>query len=77
MILLPNHVFLRFSPEYSIQLIILQEGLLASDSTLLNVADILSIMASRSIGRCHLLYGERGETFSRTRSVNFVFTIYT
>ncbi|XP_067932583.1 protein broad-minded-like [Watersipora subatra] len=44
------------------------EGSLAGEATLRNIADILSVMASKSVGRRHLLYGERGDTFSRSRS---------
>lgn len=38
------------------------------EKTLLHVADILSIMASSTKGRRHLMYGEKKDIFSRTKS---------
>ncbi|XP_041376240.1 protein broad-minded-like isoform X2 [Gigantopelta aegis] len=40
---------------------------LPSEDTLLHVADILSLLASSTIGRRHLLYGERHDMFTRTK----------
>lgn len=39
-----------------------------SEATYLHVADILSVIASCSSGRKHLLYGERGDRLTRTKS---------
>ena len=38
-----------------------------SEHILLQVADILSVIASSSYGRHHILYGENGEKFSRSK----------
>ena len=38
-----------------------------SEHTLLQVADILSVIASSCHGRQHILYGESGEKFSRSK----------
>ncbi|KAL4234490.1 hypothetical protein ACF0H5_006135 [Mactra antiquata] len=38
------------------------------EKTLLHVADILSMIASSTKGRRHLMYGERNDIFSRTKS---------
>ncbi|XP_048254918.1 protein broad-minded-like isoform X2 [Haliotis rufescens] len=39
-----------------------------SEGTLLHVADILSILASNSRGRCHLMYGEGRDLQNRSKS---------
>ena len=44
----------------------------ASEQTLLHIAEILSAVASTSRGRMHLLYGENGERFSKSKSVEIV-----
>ena len=38
-----------------------------SEATLLRVADVLAMIASCSVGRQHLLYGEARERFTKTR----------
>ena len=40
---------------------------LPSEDTLLHVADILSLLASSTRGRRHLLYGEKHDMFTRTK----------
>ncbi|CAH1778672.1 unnamed protein product [Owenia fusiformis] len=45
-----------------------QGGNMASETTRVYIGEILSVVASNSRGRRHLLYGEREERFTRTKS---------
>ncbi|KAK3086457.1 hypothetical protein FSP39_018719 [Pinctada imbricata] len=45
-----------------------QEHHMSKESTLLHVADIVSLIASSTKGRRHLMYGERKNMFTRTKS---------
>jgi len=44
-----------------------QEHQAPGEKTLLHVADILSMIASSTKGRRHLMYGEKKDIFSRTK----------